>query len=1034
MPNARVALPAPRRLLAAVFLAFATAQQQQSQNHPHDHQQNDPHTQNIGRRDASSRRSSPQEIPALLPLTRSSADVLKQDVTLDPDLNHRRKKTLHTSSPSPYLSSAFDSERAVATLAPADKPNPAVRAPPANPATGPNIDRPQARSLQDWEVEDMVLLATVDGSIYARNRNTGKELWKFYSERPMVETTYHARSDDEEDSSDDFTWIVEPNQDGSLYIFVPGPNAGIQKLGLTVKQLAELSPYSSEDSPFVYTAEKRTTLFTLNATDGAAIRFFSSSGAAVMDSKSCRNVKALELDDDDDECEPSPTINLGRTDYVVNIHQRDTGSSVCTIRYFEWTPNHRDRDLQAQYSSTLDNKYIYTRHDGGILALEHSLDRGSDDHRFLYQKKFTSSPVVRIFDVARPQGQDSRGQPLVILPQPIAPVSKQDQEQNIFVNCTESGSWYALSEHSYPTVTDGASKAKCYSPSNQIEGPYSDTEFDPFSPSELVGVHSLAGFDGRGFDIPTLPGPGLPDPPEEPSPRVNRDKDANDASPHPPRTIDPPTHPLLSATTSPWTVLALVLFLLSLWRVRPELFPSKIQSLAEGLVGPTSTSSADSKIANVLEPEPEADRRVRFAPIDGEPSRDDEKLGEPITDTEATLAVGLEVVPTVAALDGQAGEDSAVETPKKKAHRGKRGGWKKRAERQRLMGLDADDAVDRVVEQIVQPEPRMLPNQIINGHENKGVTDVSASTTLNSLTINQDRVLGYGSGGTVVYEGMFEGHEVAIKRMLLQYFDVATQEIKLLRQSDDHPNVIRYFRHEKDQNFLYIAVERCQASLFDLFKEVGSRDILHDDQRKDQRKFEEQRKLADEILVNVRDVLQQLAAGLHHLHETRIIHRDIKPQNILVAFPKKNQKVPRLVISDFGLCRTLPDNASTLVGTVGNAGTVGWKAPELINTPLNAALNNSTGGDNASTNSNDGPAQGVKRAVDIFSLGCLFFYVLTNGSHPFDQEDAEVWQAEREINIKKGRSNFGKLSEFGGDAEEPMRLITWMLAPRPEDR
>jgi len=195
------------------------------------------------------------------------------------------------------------------------------------------------------------------------------------------------------------------------------------------------------------------------------------------------------------------------------------------------------------------------------------------------------------------------------------------------------------------------------------------------------------------------------------------------------------------------------------------------------------------------------------------------------------------------------------------------------------------------------------------------------------------------------------------------------------------------------------------------------------------------RRLSNEIIIHARESLQQLASGLHHLHESRIVHRDIKPQNILIAYPKRNQNVPRLVISDFGLCRSLPDNASTLLGTVPNAGTIGWKAPELIQNPLiNGTDQNSTNGDNASTNSNDPAAQGVKRAVDVFSLGCLFFYVLTNGAHPFDQEDAIVWPSDRERNVKMGRSNFSKLKDLGGDAEEPMQLIKWMLSPRPEDR
>jgi serine/threonine-protein kinase/endoribonuclease IRE1 len=269
-----------------------------------------------------------------------------------------------------------------------------------------------------------------------------------------------------------------------------------------------------------------------------------------------------------------------------------------------------------------------------------------------------------------------------------------------------------------------------------------------------------------------------------------------------------------------------------------------------------------------------------------------------------------------------------------------------------------------------------------------------------------------------------QDRDVAIKRMLPQYFGLAEQEVKLLQESDLHQNVIRYFDDEKDENFLYIAVELCQASLFDLYHDGRPSEDL----------TETQQRLVNEINADVPSALRQLAKGVNHLHGLRIIHRDIKPQNILIAYPQRNMKKgPRLVISDFGLCKTLPDNVSTLIGTTGNAGTTGWKAPELILQPKEIMNMNgsSTGHSRDSSSSTDPVSQGVKRAVDIFSLGCVFFYVLTNGSHPFD--DDEGWMQIRELNIKKDKANFKQLT-VGDDSVEPIHLISWMLSNRPEDR
>ena len=75
-----------------------------------------------------------------------------------------------------------------------------------------------SRSLQDWEVEDFVLLATVDGTLQARDRKTGTRKWELFSEQPVVETIYHRSNETKEwIPDDDFVWIVEPSEEGVLF-------------------------------------------------------------------------------------------------------------------------------------------------------------------------------------------------------------------------------------------------------------------------------------------------------------------------------------------------------------------------------------------------------------------------------------------------------------------------------------------------------------------------------------------------------------------------------------------------------------------------------------------------------------------------------------------------------------------------------------------------------------------------------------------------------------------------------------------------
>lgn len=69
----------------------------------------------------------------------------------------------------------------------------------------------------------------------------------------------------------------------------------------------------------------------------------------------------------------------------------------------------------------------------------------------------------------------------------------------------------------------------------------------------------------------------------------------------------------------------------------------------------------------------------------------------------------------------------------------------------------------------------------------------NGDTKVGKIQFNPEDLLGKGCEGTFVFKGKFENRAVAVKRLLPECFTLADREVALLRESDTHENVVRYF-------------------------------------------------------------------------------------------------------------------------------------------------------------------------------------------------------------------------------------------------
>ncbi len=240
-------------------------------------------------------------------------------------------------------------------------------------------------------------------------------------------------------------------------------------------------------------------------------------------------------------------------------------------------------------------------------------------------------------------------------------------------------------------------------------------------------------------------------------------------------------------------------------------------------------------------------------------------------------------------------------------------------------------------------------------------------------------ILGSGGTGTVFAAvDTTVGQQVAIKLLHPDLRDTRTRE-RLRREvrasRPGHPNIVSVFDLHEAGNHIFLSMELVEGqSLRSRLEQQGIFSV-------------------DEVI----NIGWQIATALGHLHNKGLVHRDVKPGNILAPSdgPVK--------LCDMGLVRPLEEGVTVT------------EAEMVVGTPNYMAPEQATGND-------------LTSASDIYGLGLTLYQVLT-GEIPLKESSAIATlsrrQSDRPPSIRRERPDCPRWLD---------RLIRRMLEPRPDER
>jgi hypothetical protein len=213
-----------------------------------------------------------------------------------------------------------------------------------------------------------------------------------------------------------------------------------------------------------------------------------------------------------------------------------------------------------------------------------------------------------------------------------------------------------------------------------------------------------------------------------------------------------------------------------------------------------------------------------------------------------------------------------------------------------------------------------------------------------------EALLGRG-GMSVVYraENARLGNKVALKLLAEELANDESFRERFVRESRtaatlNHPNIVTIYDAGDEDGVLYIAMRYVESDLKEYLKREGPLSVA-----------------------KTLSVVGQIGSALDAAHARGLLHRDVKPANILLDLASEPGGVPHAYLADFGLTKHL-ESRSGITASGQFVGTIDYMSPEQIE------------------------GRDVDGRTDVYSLGCVAFECLA-GLTPFRRETevAVLW-------------------------------------------